>query len=268
MNSVSSAPGQPSQRKQSEWVYQWSTLQNKQEALFLDWIYPLTFEAMRGKTVLEAGCGGGLHTAMMARSARHVTAVDLNTVAIAREANRELPNVTFREADIASMDLGERYDIVLSVGVVHHTDDPDRTARNLARHVKPGGRLVFWVYSREGNALMEYVVEPFRRAVLSRLSRRILLALSNVITVLLYAPVYTVYRLPLKFLPYYEYFANFRRLPFSHNALNVFDKLNAPQVQFISKERVRSWVPADGFEDIHISPYCGVSWRCSATLRP
>jgi hypothetical protein len=75
--------------------------------------------------------------------------------------------------------------------------------------------------------------------------------------------VYTIYLLPLNFLPYYEYFSNFRKLTFLRNALNVFDKLNAPQVDFITNERISKWFSGSDFKDVHISQYKGVSWRGS-----
>ena len=46
---------------------------------------------------------------------------------------------------------------------------------------------------------------------------------------------------------------------------NVFDKLNAPQVQFISKSRALNWLPDDKFSNISISKYKGISWRISGT---
>jgi len=80
---------------------------------------------------------------------------------------------------------------------------------------------------------------------------------------LMQIPIYSLYMLPLKFLPYYDYFKNFRQLSFSRNTLNVFDKLNAPQVEFITKERVKKWLNEMEFTRIHISSYNGVSWRGS-----
>ncbi len=256
----------PRQKKQKEWHEQWSMLQDNESSLFTDWIYPLSLEELRGKSVLEAGCGGGQHTAMMARFAESITAVDLNTVELARERNKDSRNIRFVEADIAQMNLGRSFDVVISIGVVHHTDDPDATVRNLLKHVSPGGRLVLWVYSREGNSLVEYVVEPIRKLVLRHLSRPTLYLLSKAITAAMVAPVYSVYFLPLSFLPYYEYFGNFRRLSFDRNVLNVFDKLNAPQVQLISKERAQRWLRFAPFEETHLSPYRAVSWRVSARL--
>ena len=235
--------------------------------LFQDWISPLCLDDLRGKDILECGCGSGQHTAFMAPYARTVAAVDLNTIDIARERNRQQNNVRFVEADIGHMDLGQQFDIVMSIGVVHHTDDPDQTVMNLFRHVRPGGRLVLWVYSREGNFLVEHGVEPIRKLFLTHISRTNVLRLAQCLTAMIVPIVYSVYLLPLPFLPYYSYFQNFRRLSFARNTLNVFDKLNAPQVEFISRERVEGWFKPELFTEVHISPYRGVSWRASGTRK-
>ena len=68
-------------------------------------------------------------------------------------------------------------------------------------------------------------------------------------------------------MPYYQYFQNFRRMKFRRNMLNVYDKLNAPQVHFITQESVENWFDGDAFNEIHISDYKNVSWRVSARKR-
>ncbi len=253
------------QQQQNQWFVQWEAF-DRDEVVFLfqDWIYPNTLEDFRGKMVLEAGCGGGPHTALVAPLARHITAVDLNTTALARRRLATANNVEFVEEDIALMDLKRQFDIVFSVAVVHHTNDPDQTVANLKRHVKPGGKLLLWVYAKEGNWLVEYGVEPLRKILIQYLPRKVVLGISALITALLYVPVYTLYLLPLKFLPYYQYFGNFRKMSFNRNFLNVFDKLNAPQVIFLTKERVQSWFKDSDFDIIHLHHYVGVSWRLSA----
>ena len=127
--------------------------------------------------------------------------------------------------------------------------------------------MIIWVYSYEGNVLVRSIVEPFRKMFLTKLDRKTLLRVSTIITRILYLLVYTVYRMRFHFLPYYEYFGNFRKLSFQKNLLNVFDKLNAPQVDFITESRARFWLPEDEFEDIHIDSYNNVSWRISAKKR-
>jgi len=253
------------QQKQVEWFEQWRLAQDHELFLFRDWILPNTLEDFKDKDVLDCGCGGGQHTSFVAPYARSVTAVDLNSVEVAKERNKDFKNVAFFEDDIAEMDLGRQFDVVFSIGVIHHTDNPEKTVANMVRHTAPGGRIILWVYSREGNFLVEHLVEPFRKAFLARLSRKTLLVLARCVTALMYPPIHTVYVLPLRFLPFYEYFGNFRKLSFERNTLNVFDKLNAPQVQFIDRRRAESWLGHGGFRDISITPYKGVSWRISGT---
>ncbi|MBK7259205.1 MAG: class I SAM-dependent methyltransferase [Ignavibacteriae bacterium] len=45
---------------------------------------------------------------------------------------------------------GDRYDIVLSLGVLHHTADMARVLRNLRRALKRPGLLFLWIYGKHG----------------------------------------------------------------------------------------------------------------------
>lgn len=251
------------QTKQREWYEQWKLVEDNEMFLFLEWIYPNTLDDFRGKEVLECGCGGGQHTSFSAPHAKAITAVDLNTTEIAIGRNKNANNVKFIEGDIAEIDIGKQFDLVLCIGVIHHTDDPDRTVCNLKRHVKPGGKLVLWVYSEEGNFLVKYILEPFRKSCLRKICRKKLLTMSKLITAIMYLPVFSLYLMPLRSLPYYEYFENFRKLSFYRNSLNVFDKVNAPQVEFMSRERVERWLNDEEFDEVYISHYKGVSWRAT-----
>lgn len=256
------------QRRQREWAEQWSMFQDDERFLFEEWIRPATLADLRGKDVLECGCGGGQHTLFMAEVAKSVTAVDLNTVELARRRVAHLDNVAFVEADLATMELGRQFDVVVCIGVIHHTDDPTATFRNLYRHCRPGGTMIIWTYSAEGNALVRFGVEPVRKLLLRWLPRRAVMALSYAVTAALYPVVHTVYRLPVaKGLPYYDYFANFRRMTYERNTLNVFDKLNAPQTRFTTRAKCDEWFSPDRFDpgSIHVTPYVGVSWSLVGT---
>lgn len=252
------------QKKQNEWYEQWSLVQDDSLFLFQDWIYPFTLRDFTDKEVLECGCGGGQHTSFIAPYANNITSVDLNAVNVAKKRNKSFQNIIFKDADILSMDLNKQYDIVFSIGVIHHTDDPDLAVKNMIKHTKKGGKVIIWVYSKEGNFIVRAFIEPFRKIFLTKVSRNNLLILSRMLTLLMYLPIYSLYLLKLKFLPYYEYFQNFRKLSFYRNVLNVFDKLNAPQVEFIDRERAERWTNGN-FSNIHISRYKGVSYRISFT---
>ncbi len=252
------------QIKQNEWADQWSRFKDDSLFLFQEWIRPHTLESFRGKRVLDAGCGPGHHVLMVAPYAREVVGIDLNTAEIARQETKDQKNVSILEGDLAVVPQQDPFDMVYCIGVIHHTDDPDKTFENLKRLTRKGGTLIVWAYSFEGNFWNRTLVEWLKRNGLGQLPRGLLLFLSKVITLLLYPIVWTVYLLPLKaILPFYEYFGNFRKLSFQRNLQNVHDKLNAPQTIFITRERVERWFNSNDFESVHISPYKGVSWRCS-----
>jgi len=236
--------------------------------LYRDWIFPNTFETMRGKDVMDAGSGPGVQIRLMAEVANSVTAVDLEAIDVSKATTQDLTDrIRYVRDDISTMDLGRQFDVVNCVGVIHHTDDPSVTFANLFRHLKPGGRMIIWAYAEEGNALMKHLVEPLRKRLLDTAPHRVIWGLSVALTAALWPIVHTVYRLPLGFLPYYEYFANFRKLSFHRNVLNVYDKLNAPQQHFLSKATMEAWFNPGDFQDVHLSQYAGVSWRASGTKR-
>jgi SAM-dependent methyltransferase len=256
------------QKKQREWVEQWSRFKDDTLFLFQEWIHPRTLEDFRGATVLDAGCGHGHHLMMVAPYAKEAVGVDLNTDAIARTEVAHLPNVRVQDGDIAKVSFPHPFDVVYSIGVIHHTDDPRATFENLKRLTRHGGLLIVWVYSWEGNWWNRVVLEGLKRKVLLRLPAGLLLALSYLAAILLYPPVWTVYFLPLRgVLPYHEYFSNFRKLRFRKNVQNIFDKLIAPQTAFLRGDEVRAWFDASEFHDVHVSAYKGVSWRASGVKR-
>ena len=258
--------GQTSQEQQSDWQFQWEHYQDDSLWLFQEWIHPHTLETFRDKDVVDCGCGGGQHVQFVAPYARSVLGIDLNTVELAQEHNKGASNVSFAEGDLAHIRLDTQYDIVYCIGVIQHTIDPDLTFQNIKNFVKPGGLLILWCYSKEGNWPNWLILEPIKRLIILKLPKSILQFLATVLTAFLYPIVYSVYLMPFHSLPYYEYFGNFRKLSFARNRLNVFDKLNAPITNFITREQVGHWFNKQEFTNVHIDHYKNVSWRASGMM--
>ena len=110
----------------------------------------------RGKSCLDAGCGGGRNSIAMARlGAAEVQGIDLGAAGIAdataRAAQRGLTNTNFQQASILDIPFeDQRFDMVWCAGVMMITDDEDRALDELARVCKPGGLLYLLVYANEG----------------------------------------------------------------------------------------------------------------------
>jgi SAM-dependent methyltransferase len=254
------------QTKEAEWLFQWSSFELGDEnyPLIREWIEPWKLEDFAGKTVVDCGCGQGQHTAFLAQKAKRVVGVDLNTAEVARRRTAGLPNVEIIEADIAAFDTRERFDFVYSMGVLHHTEDPEKSFRNIARLVKPGGAVLFYVYSREGNFWSRFLLEPVKSLLLRRLDRRALALVARAVNAALTLALETLYRLPLPFLPFYEYFRGFRTLSWERRLVTVFDMLNAPRTAYMPREEIERWLSLDGLTPIHLSHLKGVCWRASA----
>jgi 2-polyprenyl-3-methyl-5-hydroxy-6-metoxy-1,4-benzoquinol methylase len=108
-----------------------------------------SLDGLRGKLVLEAGCGAGRFTELLLEAGARVVAVDLST---AVDANRDncsrFAGHAVIQGDIRRLPFApEQFDVVVCVGVVQHTPDPEETMTALCRHVKPGGLLVMDHYT-------------------------------------------------------------------------------------------------------------------------
>ena len=107
-----------------------------------------------GSKILVAGCGTGQQS-MMASSrylSSQITAIDLSltSLAYATRKSREhgVANVRYMHGDILQLaSLGEQFDLIECVGVLHHMADPMSGLRVLADVLKPGGIMKIGLYS-------------------------------------------------------------------------------------------------------------------------
>jgi SAM-dependent methyltransferase len=101
-------------------------------------------EALKGKTVLEVGAGAGRFTELLVKGGGLIHSVDLS---VAVEVNKEnigtADNYQIAQASVYELPYpNDAFDIVVCLGVIQHTPDPEKTIACLWSKVKPGGLLV------------------------------------------------------------------------------------------------------------------------------
>ena len=247
--------------------YEWEhfgALRPEWEHNFRGYLQPLEPEGLAGRLVLDVGAGSGRHSHQAARFGAQVVAVDMGGAIDVARAN--LPDaVLCVQADAEHLPFDERaFDVVLSIGVLHHLPDTERAVRKVARHVRPGGRLQIYLYWEPEihwhRAVLRGVTAA--RRVTTRLPYGALRALCLPASALLWLGVVTPHRiarrrprlrrlsasLPLK--AYADY-------PFGVLINDQFDRLSAPLERRFSAAEVRALLESAGLEDVTVLPHHG-----------
>lgn len=202
----------------------------------------VTVDRLKGRRVLDAGCGGGRYSKICVQAGAKVVGAD-HTRAIekARRLCGDNPSADFVQADLKKLPLGpESFDFVFSIGVMHHDAVTRDVFESVARFVKPGGRYSVWLYKR--NQWWQEIINSSLRTVTRRLPRFVLTPLCHVGAILGGIPI--VNRTLNKVV-------NFSAHPsYENRVCDTFDWW-APEYQHHhSVEELMGWFRDCGFEDL------------------
>lgn len=118
---------------------------------------------VKGKRIVDIGCGGGLVSEGLARLGAQVTGVDMATRALAVARLHALEAnviVDYREATAEAMaaEMPEQFDVVTCLEMLEHVPDPASVVAACAKLAKPGGTLYFSTISRTPKAYATAVI--------------------------------------------------------------------------------------------------------------
>jgi 2-polyprenyl-3-methyl-5-hydroxy-6-metoxy-1,4-benzoquinol methylase/uncharacterized protein YbaR (Trm112 family) len=247
------------QKKTAEsFAYEWKYIYKEnsyEKNNFFHFLSPFLKEGdLKGRKTLDIGCGSGRFTKWAALSGTEVSfGTDLGeTVEVAYEMTKDLPNVCIIQADIYQMPFANTFDIAYSIGVLHHLPQPKQGFLQLPKTIKVGGKFLIWVYNRRDNARAIYFYEPLRD-LLKKLPKPLLFKLC-------YIPGFGVHLINLfgkllekigfkslaAKLPF-AYYANF---PFNMKLNDAFDVLATPKSNYYYVEEIQEWFEAGKLKEI------------------
>lgn len=116
-----------------------------------------------GKSVLDAGCGGGRYTVAWHKLGAHrALGVDVSplnvSTARARADEAGLSGVEYREGNVLALEIEDAgFDIVFSNGVLHHTVDWRKGIGELVRVLKPDGFGFLYLIENPGGLFWDQI---------------------------------------------------------------------------------------------------------------
>lgn len=269
---IAGALSEEKRRTAAAFGYEWrhfTELHSEYREQFLDWMLPIGPEDFRDKVVLDVGCGTGRHAYFASEfGARDVVGMDLSDAVLTAFGHiGRRPNVHIVQADAYAPPLRRKaFDLVYSIGVLHHMPDPRGGFLSVVPLLRPGGTIHAWVYGWENNGVVHYLINPVRKTLTARLPKPVTNALAFPLTAVMQAVIHGLYR-PLartrlfERLPSHAYLYSLGSFSFRQNHSIVFDHLVAPTAYYLKREEFEEWFRAAGASDVRLTWRNENSWR-------
>jgi ubiquinone/menaquinone biosynthesis C-methylase UbiE/uncharacterized protein YbaR (Trm112 family) len=211
---------------------------------------------LRGKLVLDAGCGSGRFSEIALSLGARLIAVDYSSAVDAAYENLTSNNLLIVQGDLAELPIpSESLDFIYCIGVLQHTKEPGKIIAELIRCLKSGGEITLTFYENSSwhvKFYSKYLIRPLTK----RIPSRILLAIIERSSVVWFPLTNLIFRLPrllsrifrfiIPIANYVEYKYDSIESARSEAILDTFDMLSPSFDKPIKKSEILDWVTQSG----------------------
>jgi ubiquinone/menaquinone biosynthesis C-methylase UbiE len=268
---MNEAPGNIDPDVTAGFGHEWSTFrQDKSEfssadrqAIFRSYfdIFPW-HELPANPTGIDVGCGSGRWSAMVAPRVGHLHLLDASAdaLAVARQNLADATNVSLHLASVDNIPLDDNsLDFAFSLGVLHHVPDTMAAVRSVATKLRSGAPFLVYLYYALDNRAWWYRaiwhLSNLLRKIVSRLSPRTRLVISQIIAIVIYWPLarfaaivervgYSPSAMPLAF---------YRSRTFYVMRTDAYDRFCTRLEQRFTRREIEQMLIDAGFDEIRFS---------------
>jgi len=214
-------------------------------------------EELAGKLVLDVGCGMGRFAEVATRWGARVVGIDLSAAAEVAAKNLADRDFVAFQADVFALPFApESFDVIYSVGVLHHTPDCEAAVKVLGKYLKPGGVLAVWLYSGYNKW---YRFSDFWRRYTHRMKPETLHSILKVAVPVFYNTQQVLKKVPVVGRPaaglvHHVFPVNRQKNP-ENRMLDTFDWYSPKYQSKHTYEQVFRWYEAMGMEDMRIGEF-------------
>jgi 2-polyprenyl-6-hydroxyphenyl methylase/3-demethylubiquinone-9 3-methyltransferase len=116
---------------------------------------------LKGKKVLDVGCGGGILSEAMAKAGAQVTGLELasEVIQVAREhAQASGLNIDYVQCPVEDYPHPHEFDVITCLEMLEHVPDPQAIVKAMAGLLKPGGKLILSTLNRHPMSFIQAIV--------------------------------------------------------------------------------------------------------------
>lgn len=210
----------------------------------------------------DMGCGSGRWAKLVSPKITKLSCIDASAEAlsVAKQNLREMENIVYIHAGVSDKPLPPNsQDFGYSLGVLHHIPDTSSALRDCVEMLKPGAPFLVYLYYKFDNRPLWYVIiwriSDIIRRLISNLSPKLKLSLTNLIAALVYLPLarialignkigFNVDNWPL---------SGYRKTSFYTMRTDSRDRFGTPLEKRFTKTEIKIMMENAGLEEIYFS---------------